>query len=72
MCCNCSCSFLILCLKHRLFQQLRRLQLDEEVEKRRVLEDALHVLATEHHALECSIGVHEVSGAVILKFRRGS
>lgn len=41
-------------------EELRRLQLDEEVEKRRVLEDALHVLATEHHALECSLGVHEL------------
>ena len=41
--------------------QVRKLQLEEEVEKRRVLEDALHVLATEHHALEYSLGVHEVS-----------
>lgn len=30
------------------------------MEKRRVLEDALHVLATEHHALECSVGANEV------------
>jgi len=34
--------------------------MEEEVEKRRVLEDALHVLAAEHHALECSIGLSEV------------
>lgn len=40
--------------------QVRHLRFEEEVEKRRVLEDALHVLATEHHALECSIGAHEV------------
>ena len=40
--------------------QVRDLRFEEEVEKRRVLEDALHVLATEHHALECSIGAHEV------------
>ena len=39
---------------------MRHLRFEEEVEKRRVLEDALHVLATEHHALECSIGAHEV------------
>ena len=42
------------------FFQVRHLRFEEEVEKRRVLEDALHVLATEHHALECSIGAHEV------------
>ena len=41
--------------------QVRDLRFEEEVEKRRVLEDALHVLATEHHALECSIGAHEVT-----------
>ena len=40
--------------------QVRHLRYEEEVEKRRVLEDALHVLATEHHALECSVGAHEV------------
>ena len=40
---------------------MRDLRFEEEVEKRRVLEDALHVLATEHHALECSIGAHEVT-----------
>lgn len=44
---------------------MRHLRFEEEVEKRRVLEDALHVLATEHHALECSIGAHEVE---ILRF----
>ena len=41
--------------------EVRDLRFEEEVEKRRVLEDALHVLATEHHALECSIGAHEVT-----------
>lgn len=40
-------------------EEVRDLRFEEEVEKRRVLEDALHVLATEHHALECSIGAHE-------------
>lgn len=40
-------------------EEVRHLRFEEEVEKRRVLEDALHVLATEHHALECSIGAHE-------------
>ena len=39
------------------FKQVRRLQLEEEVEKRRVLEDALHVLAQEHHALEKSVQI---------------
>lgn len=39
---------------------MRHLRFEEEVEKRRVLEDALHVLATEHHALECTIGAQEV------------
>ena len=43
------------------FFQVRHLRFEEEVEKRRVLEDALHVLATEHHALECSIGADKVS-----------
>jgi len=37
--------------------ELRRLQLEEEAEKRRVLEDALHVLAQEHHALEKSVNI---------------
>ena len=45
----------------RFALQVRHLRYEEEVEKRRVLEDALHVLATEHHALECSVGAHEVS-----------
>lgn len=40
-------------------EEVRHLRYEEEVEKRRVLEDALHVLATEHHALECSVGAHE-------------
>ncbi len=35
--------------------KVRRLQLEEEVEKRRVLGDALHGLAQEHHALEKSV-----------------
>ncbi|XP_071962881.1 oxysterol-binding protein-related protein 1-like isoform X2 [Antedon mediterranea] len=33
-------------------EQLRKLQLEQETEKSRVLEDALHVLAKEHHSLE--------------------
>ncbi|XP_065062635.1 oxysterol-binding protein-related protein 1-like [Rhopilema esculentum] len=37
--------------------EVRRLQLEEETEKRRVLEDALHVLAQEHHALEKSVQI---------------
>ena len=37
--------------------QVRHQQLQEEVEKRRVLEDALHVLAREHLALEQSVRV---------------
>ena len=47
-------------IQFELVFQVRHLRFEEEVEKRRVLEDALHVLATEHHALECSIGAHEV------------
>ena len=35
--------------------QARRLQLDDEAEQRRVLEDALHVLAAEHHVLSSSL-----------------
>ena len=34
---------------------MRRLQLQGEAEKRRVLEDALHVLAREHFVLEQSV-----------------
>ncbi|XP_048589891.1 oxysterol-binding protein-related protein 1 isoform X2 [Nematostella vectensis] len=41
-------------------EEVRSHHMEEEVEKRRVLEDALHVLATEHHALECSIGINEM------------
>ena len=37
------------------FFQARKLQLDEEAERRRVLEDALHVLAAEHHILSSSL-----------------
>eukprot|EP00794_Sanderia_malayensis_P011998 gene11998-13236_t len=37
--------------------EVRRLQLEQETEKRRVLEDALHVLAQEHHALEKSVHI---------------
>jgi uncharacterized protein YjhX (UPF0386 family) len=36
--------------------QLRQKQLEEEMEKSRVLQQALHALATEHHELERSIG----------------
>uniref|UniRef100_T2M5M8 Oxysterol-binding protein n=1 Tax=Hydra vulgaris TaxID=6087 RepID=T2M5M8_HYDVU len=36
-------------------EEVRRVQLQEEAEKRRVLEDALHVLATEHFVLEQSV-----------------
>ena len=38
-----------------LIPQLRQLQLKQEMEKSRVLQDALHVLATEHHELEQSL-----------------
>lgn len=54
------CSALTHCLDLLSQQEeVRHLRFEEEVEKRRVLEDALHVLATEHHALECSLGAHE-------------
>ena len=36
-------------------EEARRLQLDDEAERRRVLEDALHVLAAEHHVLSSSL-----------------
>ncbi|CAB4004030.1 oxysterol-binding -related 1-like isoform X2, partial [Paramuricea clavata] len=36
-------------------EEARRLQLDDEAERRRVLEDALHVLAAEHHVLSTSL-----------------
>merc|ERR1719494_116550 len=39
-------------------EEVRRVQLQEEQEKRRVLEDSLHVLAREHHALEQSVRGH--------------
>ena len=52
--------------------EVRRQQLEEETEKRRVLEDALHVLAQEHHALEKSVHIkarqHGVSSAIALIF----
>ncbi|XP_062598482.1 oxysterol-binding protein-related protein 1-like, partial [Saccostrea cucullata] len=47
-----------------LFQQqeeVRALQLKEEMEKSRVLQEALHALATEHHELEQSIAVRKPS-----------
>lgn len=37
-------------------EQLRKVQLQQETEKSRVLEEALHALAEEHHDLECSVG----------------
>ncbi|XP_070533773.1 oxysterol-binding protein-related protein 1-like [Ptychodera flava] len=36
-------------------EEVRKLQLQQETEKCRVLQDALHVLATEHHELQRSI-----------------
>ena len=41
--------------------QVRALQLKEEMEKSRVLQEALHALATEHHELEQSIAVRNPS-----------
>lgn len=41
--------------------QVRALQLKEEMEKSRVLQEALHALATEHHELEQSIAVRKPS-----------
>ena len=38
--------------------QVRKLRLQQEVEKSRVLEDALHILAEQHNQLEQSIGGH--------------
>ncbi|XP_057309059.1 oxysterol-binding protein-related protein 1-like [Hydractinia symbiolongicarpus] len=53
------CSTLNHCLTVLMQQEeVRRLQLQEEAEKRRVLEDALHVLATEHFVLEQSVRSH--------------
>jgi len=50
------CSTLNHCLTMLMQQEeVRRLQLQEEAEKRRVLEDALHVLAREHFVLEQSV-----------------
>ncbi|XP_071144219.1 oxysterol-binding protein-related protein 1-like isoform X2 [Mytilus edulis] len=37
-------------------EELRQKQLEEEMEKSRVLQEALHALATEHHELERTIG----------------
>ncbi|XP_064597010.1 oxysterol-binding protein-related protein 1-like isoform X2 [Liolophura sinensis] len=37
-------------------EEVRKLQLKEEMEKSRVLEEALHALATEHHEMERSLG----------------
>ena len=48
--------------------EVRRLQLEEETEKRRVLEDALHVLAQEHHALEKSVHIKAKQRGVSLEF----
>jgi hypothetical protein len=42
-------------IKQLYVLQARRLQLDDEAERRRVLEDALHVLAAEHHVLSTSL-----------------
>lgn len=42
-------------------RQVRALQLKEEMEKSRVLQEALHALATEHHELEQSIAVRKPS-----------
>ena len=38
--------------------QVRKLRLQQEVEKSRVLEDALHILAEQHNQLEQSLGGH--------------
>lgn len=43
------------------FVQVRALQLKEGMEKSRVLQEALHALATEHHELEQSIAVRKPS-----------
>ncbi|XP_046377333.2 oxysterol-binding protein-related protein 1-like [Haliotis rufescens] len=42
-------------------EEIRQLQLKEEMEKSRVLQEALHALATEHHELEKSISSHKSS-----------
>eukprot|EP00058_Branchiostoma_floridae_P002494 XP_002587982.1 hypothetical protein BRAFLDRAFT_88961 [Branchiostoma floridae] len=36
-------------------EEVRKVRLQQEIEKSRVLQDALHVLATEHHQLESSL-----------------
>ena len=46
---------------------MRRLQLQQEAEKRRVLEDALHVLAREHFVLEQSIRSQKIVSFNILR-----
>ncbi|XP_019641700.1 PREDICTED: oxysterol-binding protein-related protein 1-like isoform X2 [Branchiostoma belcheri] len=38
-------------------EQVRKVRLQQEIEKSRVLQDALHALATEHHQLETSLSV---------------
>ena len=44
---------------------MRKLQLAQEMEKSRVLQDALHVLAEEHHDLEQSLGGHRSPAAMM-------
>ncbi|KAI0227296.1 hypothetical protein LSAT2_022238 [Lamellibrachia satsuma] len=39
-----------------LTSQVRKLRLQQEIEKSRVLEDALHILAEQHNQLEQSLG----------------
>ena len=46
--------------------QVRRLQLQQEAEKRRVLEDALHVLAREHFVMEQSIRCQNIVSSLII------
>ncbi|XP_066917849.1 oxysterol-binding protein-related protein 1-like [Clytia hemisphaerica] len=56
------CSTLNHCLTILVQQEeVRRLQLQQEAEKRRVLEDALHVLAREHFVLEQSIRSQKIT-----------
>ena len=44
---------------------MRRVQLEEEQERSRLMEESLHALASEHHALEQSLGGPVVSGDMI-------
>ncbi|XP_078664860.1 oxysterol-binding protein-related protein 1-like isoform X2 [Branchiostoma floridae x Branchiostoma belcheri] len=47
-------------------EQVRKVRLQQEIEKSRVLQDALHALATEHHQLESSLSVsrpHNLPGS---------